>query len=60
MAGLTVAAAPEFAHYLPFFLPLSTGNNLGSGISICLAAAIAVVLFMAIGLYFVQCEFIWS
>ncbi len=56
VAGLSVATAPEYAHYLPFFLPLSTGNNLGAGVSICLAAAIAMTLFMAIGLYFIQCE----
>lgn len=56
VAGLAVATAPEFAHYIPFFIPLASGNFFGAGVAICLAAAIAMTLFMGAGLYVLQCK----
>ena len=55
-AGLSVASAPEFGHYFPFFLPLSSGNFLGAGVAVCLGAAVGAALFMAIAVIFVQRE----
>ena len=55
-AGLSVASAPAFAHYFPFFLPLSSGNFLGAGVAVCLGAAVGAALFMAIAVIFVQRE----
>jgi calcium permeable stress-gated cation channel len=54
VSGLAVATAPEFAHYIPFFLPLASGNFLGAGLAICLAAAIATTLFMGAALFIIQ------
>ncbi|KAI0686067.1 hypothetical protein BC835DRAFT_1408645 [Cytidiella melzeri] len=50
VAGLAVATAPEFAHYIPFFIPLASGAFLGSGLAVCLAAAVAMTLFMGLAL----------
>ncbi|KAF7793418.1 hypothetical protein EIP86_004530 [Pleurotus ostreatoroseus] len=54
VAGLSVASAPEFAHYFPFFLPISSGNELGAGVAIGLAASMAAALFMAVAVGFVH------
>lgn len=54
VAGLTVASAPEFGHYFPFLLPISSGNSLGSGIATGLAAAVAATLFTTITIAVVQ------
>ncbi|KAJ3557112.1 hypothetical protein NM688_g1642 [Phlebia brevispora] len=54
VAGLAVASAPEYAHYFPFFLPISSGNDLGAGVAICLAASFAAFLFMVVAVGFVD------
>ncbi|KAI0347698.1 hypothetical protein BDW22DRAFT_1479635 [Trametopsis cervina] len=54
VAGLVVATAPNFAHYLPFFLPLATGNTLGAGVATGLAAALATSLFLGLALITIQ------
>ena len=56
VAGLAVATAPDYAHYLTFFLPLANGNTLGAGIATGLAAAIATTLFMGIAVTIIQCK----
>ncbi|RPD82440.1 hypothetical protein L226DRAFT_528605 [Lentinus tigrinus ALCF2SS1-7] len=48
VSGLAVAAAPDVAHYFPFFLPMTTGNQVGAGVATCLAAAVAAILFISI------------
>ena len=48
VSGLAVAVAPDVAHYFPFFLPMTTGNQLAAGIATCLAPAIAATLFIAV------------
>ena len=53
-AGLSVASSPEFGHYFPFFLPLSSGNFLGAGVALCLGAAAGAALFMTVAVVFVQ------
>ncbi|RDX50995.1 hypothetical protein OH76DRAFT_1507025 [Lentinus brumalis] len=48
VSGLAVSAGPDVAHYFPFLLPLTTGNQLGAGVATCLAAAVAAILFITI------------
>ena len=57
VAGLVVATAPEYGHYFPFFLPISSGNFLGAGVAICLAAALGAILFMAAAVVFIHRKF---
>ncbi|EKM61349.1 uncharacterized protein PHACADRAFT_84832 [Phanerochaete carnosa HHB-10118-sp] len=54
VAGLSVATAPEFGHYFPFFLPLSSGDFLGAGVAVSLAAAFATVLFVSVAIWIMQ------
>lgn len=53
-AGLSVASAPAFAHYFPFFLPLSSSNFLGAGVAVCLGASVGAALFMAVAVVLVH------
>ncbi|TCD68080.1 hypothetical protein EIP91_011533 [Steccherinum ochraceum] len=53
-AGLSLATAPDFAHYFPFFGPISNGNQLGAGVASGLAAAVAATLFISIALMIVH------
>ncbi|KAI0698409.1 hypothetical protein C8T65DRAFT_660659 [Cerioporus squamosus] len=48
VSGLAVSAGPDVAHYFPFLLPMTTGNQLGAGVATCLAAAVAAILFITI------------
>ncbi|KAI0785000.1 hypothetical protein C8Q75DRAFT_777072 [Abortiporus biennis] len=50
VAGLSIASAPEVAHYFPFLEPLASGNDFGAGLATCLAAALAFSLFVSIAL----------
>ena len=53
-AGLAVATAPDYAHYLTFFQPLANHNSFTTGLSTVLAPAVGATLFIAIaiaGLY---------
>ncbi|KAI0073700.1 hypothetical protein K474DRAFT_1666269 [Panus rudis PR-1116 ss-1] len=56
VAGLCIAAAPDVAHYLPFFEGLITGNTIASGVASGLAAAVAATLFISIAIYVIH----WS
>lgn len=56
VAGLVVAAAPDYAHYLPFLLPIAGIHRLGAGIATGLAAAVAAIVFMALAALIIQCE----
>lgn len=60
VAGLAVAVAPDVAHYFPFFLPMTTGNQLAAGIATCLAPAIAATLFIAVAHTILHREFLPS
>lgn len=57
--GLTVAAAPGFAHYLPFLQPLSNSNGLGSGIVGGLVPAIAMTLTVAAAVFATRRELVY-
>ncbi len=48
VSGLAVSTGPDVAHYFPFLLPMTTGNQLGAGVATCLAAAVAAILFITI------------
>ncbi|TBU34797.1 hypothetical protein BD311DRAFT_650048 [Dichomitus squalens] len=51
VSGLAVALAPDVAHYIPFFIPLTETNNLAAGIATDLAPALAATLFIALAYY---------
>ncbi|THH33123.1 hypothetical protein EUX98_g1076 [Antrodiella citrinella] len=53
-AGLSLATAPEFAHYFPFFQTISNANNLGAGVATGLAATVGATLFISIALMIVH------
>ena len=57
VAGLSVATAPDFGHYLTLFLPIAARNDLGAGIAICLAAACAATLFVTVAVLVVNREY---
>ncbi|KAI0669781.1 hypothetical protein C8Q78DRAFT_976437 [Trametes maxima] len=48
VSGLAIAIAPDVAHYLPFLMPLVTGNRLAGGIASGFAAALAATLFITV------------
>ena len=56
-AGLSLATAPDFAHYFPFFQSISNGSDLAAGAATGLAAAVGSVLFISISLMIIHCEF---
>lgn len=49
-AGLAVATAPDYAHYLPLFRSMATHNNLPTGLATVLAPSVAATLFMLFAL----------
>ena len=55
-AGLAVAPAPDVANYLPFFQPLLNANKLAAGVALILAPAVAVTIFVGLGLTALNCE----
>lgn len=58
VAGLYIAPAPDIAHYLPFFSRLSVGNQLGSGIATGLAAVVAAIIFVSLGMWIMKRKFL--
>ncbi|KAF8347052.1 hypothetical protein F5887DRAFT_1178097 [Amanita rubescens] len=48
--GLSLATAPDVAHYLPFLASLLKADPLASGIATVLAPAFAIIVFMIIAL----------
>ncbi|CAE6437914.1 unnamed protein product [Rhizoctonia solani] len=50
VAGLALAGAPDFAHYLPFLTRLSGRDDLGASIATTVAPAITATLFITVGL----------
>ncbi|KAK2461512.1 hypothetical protein APHAL10511_005975 [Amanita phalloides] len=49
-SGLSLATAPNVAHFLPFLSPLSKSNTLASGIATVLASTFAIIAFLIIAL----------
>ncbi|KAK7680542.1 hypothetical protein QCA50_016323 [Cerrena zonata] len=49
-AGLYLATSPDYAHYFPFFEPLTTASDIASGAATGLAASFAACLFIGIAL----------
>jgi hypothetical protein len=45
-AGLALANAPDFAHYLPFLQPLANQNDWVSGVASGFAAAVGATVFI--------------
>lgn len=56
VAGLSIASAPDVAHYFPFFQRLATGNIVGSGVATGLAAVVAATIFVSLGMWIVKRE----
>ncbi|KAH8099276.1 hypothetical protein BXZ70DRAFT_289357 [Cristinia sonorae] len=54
VAGLSLATAPDIGHYFPFFQSISSGNRLGAGVAVGLAAAVGATLFISIALMIVH------
>lgn len=54
--GLSLATAPDVAHYLPFLASLLNADPLASGIATVLAPAFAIIVFMIIALTVVYCK----
>ncbi|KAF9074954.1 hypothetical protein BDP27DRAFT_1213632 [Rhodocollybia butyracea] len=52
--GLSLATAPDVAHFLPFLAPLLSDNVLGSGIATIFIPALAICIFILIALSFVR------
>jgi hypothetical protein len=49
-AGLAVATAPDFAHYLPLFQSLANKNDLTTGLATVLAPSVAATLFILLAI----------
>ena len=58
VVGLTLGAAPDVVHYLPFFRPLSEHGNLPSGLATSLAPAMGATVFTVMALIIIQREHI--
>lgn len=56
VSGLSLASAPDFAHYFSFLQPLANSNSLAAGLATALAPAVAATLFIALALVVVDCE----
>jgi hypothetical protein len=56
-AGLSLAGAPDFAHYIPFLQAVSRKGDLASGIATVLTPAVAATLFIGAALAIIHCEF---
>ncbi|KAF9556409.1 hypothetical protein CPC08DRAFT_778388 [Agrocybe pediades] len=48
--GLSLAPAPDVAHYIPFLQPLLTANTIAAGVATVFAPAVAVTIFIVLGL----------
>lgn len=55
-AGLALATAPDFSHFLTFLHPLLNTNPLASGLATVLAPAVAATIFIIIALAAVNCK----
>ena len=49
-AGLAVATAPDFAHYLPLFQSLANKRDLPTGLATVLAPSVAATLFILLAI----------
>ncbi|KAH9486372.1 hypothetical protein JR316_0000436 [Psilocybe cubensis] len=47
--GLTLAPAPDVAHFIPFLQPLISANTIAAGVATILAPAVAVTIFIVLG-----------
>jgi len=54
--GLSLATAPDVAHYIPFLRPLVNGSTIAAGVATVLAPAVAVTLFILLGLALIHCR----
>ncbi|KAJ3830358.1 hypothetical protein F5880DRAFT_1067127 [Lentinula raphanica] len=52
--GLSLATAPDVAHFLPFLAPLLNDNELGSGIATLFIPALVISLFISTSLAFIR------
>ncbi|KAJ3721861.1 hypothetical protein C8R42DRAFT_709961 [Lentinula raphanica] len=52
--GLSLATAPDVAHFLPFLAPLLNDNELGSGIATLFIPALVISLFIITSLAFIR------
>jgi len=55
--GLSLASAPDVAHYLPFLEPLVTTETIAAGIATVFAPAVAATIFIIMGLAAINCAF---
>jgi hypothetical protein len=53
--GLSLASAPDFAHYLPFLQPIVSANPILAGLATVFAPAVAATLFVIAGLSIIHC-----
>lgn len=54
--GLYLAPAPDVAHFIPFLRPLIGAETLAAGIATILAPAVAVTIFLVLGIIVVRCK----
>ena len=57
-AGLAVATAPDYAHYLTLFRSMAGDNNLPTGLATVLAPSVAATLFMLLALFTLHREYL--
>jgi len=55
--GLSLAPAPDVAHYLPFLEPLVTTETIVAGIATVFAPGVAATVFIIMGLAAINCTF---
>ncbi|PPQ90938.1 hypothetical protein CVT25_008249 [Psilocybe cyanescens] len=48
--GLSLAPAPDVAHFIPFLQPLISANTIAAGVATILAPAVAATIFIIVGL----------
>lgn len=53
--GLSLATAPDVAHYIPFLEPLVTTETIAAGLATVLAPAVGATIFIILGLAAVNC-----
>lgn len=53
--GLSLASAPDVAHYLPFLQPILSANPILAGLATIFAPAVAATFFVVIGLSIINC-----
>lgn len=56
VSGLSLANAPDFAHYLNFLQPLADNGGLAAGLATALAPAVAAALFVGLAIAIVDCK----